>query len=44
MPDGFLAYFTSRFPKLLMHMHEVVKDTKLDDDSMLKVYFEPSES
>ncbi|KAF8802397.1 hypothetical protein BYT27DRAFT_6767011 [Phlegmacium glaucopus] len=27
MPEGFLGYFTCRYPKLFMHVHGVVKDT-----------------
>jgi len=42
MPDGYLKYFTDRFPKLLIHVYQVVMDTGLRDDTMFKTYFEPS--
>ncbi|KAF8802393.1 kinase-like protein [Phlegmacium glaucopus] len=44
MPEGFLGYFTCRYPKLFMHVHGVVKDTGLHDESMFRTYFELSES
>ena len=44
MPDGFLEYFTSRYPRLLVYVHEVVKETGLHSESMFKNYFELPES
>lgn len=39
LPDAFLAYFTSRFPKLLMHTYAVA-ETYCKDESNFKQYFE----
>ncbi|KAF8802400.1 hypothetical protein BYT27DRAFT_7261168 [Phlegmacium glaucopus] len=44
IPDGFLRYFTRRFPTLFMHVYGVVNDTRLDRESMFKTYFELPES
>ena len=40
MPEGFLAYFTDRYPRLLIYVHEVVRDTSLYRESMFTTYFE----
>ncbi|KAJ7779580.1 ribonuclease 2-5A-domain-containing protein, partial [Mycena olivaceomarginata] len=40
MPEGFLAYFTQRFPRLFLHVHSVVGDTSLRTESMFGSYFE----
>ena len=40
MPDGFLAYFTRRFPKLFLHVHEVIGDSVLRSESMFRTYYE----
>jgi serine/threonine-protein kinase/endoribonuclease IRE1 len=40
MPDGFLAYFTRRFPRLFMHVHSVISNTPLCHESMFRTYFE----
>ncbi|KAF8653391.1 hypothetical protein AX16_003963 [Volvariella volvacea WC 439] len=40
MPEGFLAYFTKRFPKLFLHVHEVIRTTGLRTESMFRSYFE----
>jgi len=44
MPDGYLAYFTRRFPNLFLHVHSVVKETGLVEESMFRSYFELPES
>ena len=44
MPEGFLEYFTSRYPRLLVYVHEVVKETGLHSESMFRTYFELPES
>ena len=42
LPDGFLAYFTSRFPKLFLHTYEVVDSfALLKSDSTFASYFVP---
>jgi len=40
MPEGFLAYFTKRFPRLFLHVHGVVKETGLNKEAMFRAYFE----
>lgn len=44
MPEGFLAYFTRRFPQLFLHVHSVVSSTNLRQESMFKSYFELTDS
>lgn len=44
MPEGFLGYFTKRFPRLFMHVHGVISDTHLHTESMFRAYFELNES
>ena len=44
MPEGFLKYFTDRYPKLLVYLHGVVKDTGLYLEPMFKAYFELPET
>ncbi|KAH7107041.1 hypothetical protein BKA62DRAFT_685835 [Auriculariales sp. MPI-PUGE-AT-0066] len=44
LPEGFLAYFTRRFPALFMHVHAVVARTGLDREPMFRSYFELVES
>ena len=44
MPEGFLSYFTKRFPRLFMHVHRVISDTHLHTESMFRAYFELNES
>jgi len=43
MPEGFLSYFTRRFPLLFMHVHSVVAFTSLRHESMFRSYFELAE-
>ncbi|KAG6840866.1 hypothetical protein C0991_003669 [Blastosporella zonata] len=43
MPEGFLAYFTRRFPRLFPHVYSVVGSTTLRTESMFRTYFELSE-
>ncbi|KAJ6481659.1 hypothetical protein C8R45DRAFT_905022 [Mycena sanguinolenta] len=40
MPEGFLAYFTRRFPRLFLHVHSVIGDTSLRSESMFRSYFD----
>lgn len=44
MPDGFLAYFTRRYPRLFLHVHAVIKNTGLCSEPMFRAYFELPES
>jgi serine/threonine-protein kinase/endoribonuclease IRE1 len=39
MPDGFLGYFTRRFPRLFLHVHRVVADSTLRTESVFRSYF-----
>ncbi|KIY49779.1 hypothetical protein FISHEDRAFT_58034 [Fistulina hepatica ATCC 64428] len=40
MPEGFLAYFTRRYPRLFLHVHGVVESTVLRTESVFRSYFE----
>ncbi|ORX39751.1 hypothetical protein BD324DRAFT_614856 [Kockovaella imperatae] len=42
LPIGFLHYFTSRYPKLFLHVHGVVRDSRLRHESMFEAYFADS--
>ncbi|KAI5454087.1 bifunctional endoribonuclease/protein kinase ire1 [Naganishia albida] len=44
LPDGYLNYFTTRFPALFTHVHEVVFDSKLRHESQFATYFILDES
>lgn len=40
LPDGFLNYFTSRFPKLMLHLYYIVaNDPGLRNEGMFRHYF-----
>ncbi|EPQ51887.1 hypothetical protein GLOTRDRAFT_80895 [Gloeophyllum trabeum ATCC 11539] len=43
MPEGFLHYFTRRFPQLFLHVHGIVATSPLRDESMFRSYFELSD-
>ncbi|KAI0083388.1 hypothetical protein BDY19DRAFT_998617 [Irpex rosettiformis] len=43
MPEGFLSYFTRRFPKLFLHVHGVVASSHLRSESIFRSYFEHAE-
>ncbi|TFK53124.1 hypothetical protein OE88DRAFT_1656990 [Heliocybe sulcata] len=40
MPEGFLQYFTRRFPQLFLHVHGVIATSPMRDESMFRSYFE----
>ncbi|RHZ90011.1 hypothetical protein Glove_9g149 [Diversispora epigaea] len=41
IPEGFLFYFTSRFPKLMLHVYYVIAESEsLRNESIFKHYFE----
>jgi serine/threonine-protein kinase/endoribonuclease IRE1 len=42
-PAGFLSYFTKRFPKLLLHVHSVVRQY-LAHEPMFTLYFDHDDS
>ncbi|CAE6531386.1 unnamed protein product [Rhizoctonia solani] len=39
LPEGFLSYFTRRFPKLFLHVYCVVEDSPLKVEPMFRSYF-----
>lgn len=43
MPQGYLAYFTRRFPLLFMHVHNVVESSALRHEAMFRSYFDLNE-
>ncbi|KAF8584577.1 kinase-like protein [Ramaria rubella] len=44
LPEGFLGYFTRRFPALFLHVHGVVRRCGLARESMFRSYFELADS
>lgn len=42
LPAGFLQYFTSRFPRLILHVYGVVRDSRLRHEPMFDGYFQES--
>ncbi|KAL1625975.1 bifunctional endoribonuclease/protein kinase ire1 [Neofusicoccum ribis] len=42
LPDGYLRYWTTRFPKLLMACYEVVVECGFDQEPGFRTYFEPA--
>ena len=42
VPDGFINYFTSRFPRLLIHTYKAMYNAK--DEPTLRKYYIPSQS
>ncbi|KAG6868345.1 hypothetical protein C0993_004685 [Termitomyces sp. T159_Od127] len=40
MPEGYLSYFTRRFPRLFLHVHFAVRTTNLRTESMFRAYFD----
>ncbi|KAG8859750.1 bifunctional endoribonuclease/protein kinase ire1 [Tulasnella sp. 330] len=44
LPEGFLSYFTRRFPRFFLHVYDVVcNDSLLRQDPMFRTYFELAE-
>ena len=41
LPDEFVDYFTSRFPKLILHVYEAMR--MCSDEPMLDVYYHNKE-
>ncbi|KAG9075622.1 bifunctional endoribonuclease/protein kinase ire1 [Ceratobasidium sp. UAMH 11750] len=39
LPEGFLSYFTERFPSLFLHVYGVVEGSALIHESMFRSYF-----
>ncbi|TFY73024.1 hypothetical protein EWM64_g10988, partial [Hericium alpestre] len=44
MPDGYLQYFTRRFPRLFLHAHSVIANSSLRHESMFRSYFDVRDS
>lgn len=42
IPDGFLAYFTSRYPRLLIHVFRAMTDSCMSSEPPFRIYFEPA--
>ncbi|KAF8337115.1 uncharacterized protein EI90DRAFT_3044948 [Cantharellus anzutake] len=40
LPDGFLAYFTRRFPALFLHVYYVIADGPWQEESIFRPYFQ----
>ncbi|KAF9078582.1 hypothetical protein BDP27DRAFT_1378973 [Rhodocollybia butyracea] len=43
MPEGYLSYFTRRYPQLFLHVHWVISDSQLRFEPMFRTYFELTE-
>lgn len=44
LPEGFLAYFTRRFPKLFLHVYAVVaQENFIRTEASFREYFAPAE-
>lgn len=41
LPEGYLSYFTSRFPSLFLHVFSVIINSYLRQDDMFSSYFDP---
>ncbi|KDQ07551.1 hypothetical protein BOTBODRAFT_38751 [Botryobasidium botryosum FD-172 SS1] len=44
LPEGFLGYFTRRFPKLFLHVYFVISNSSLRYESMFRSYYDLVES
>lgn len=40
MPEGYLTYFTRRYPRLFLHVHSVISNSLLRQESMFRPYFD----
>src|SRR5712671_239658 len=40
MPEGYLSYFTRRYPRLFLHVHSVIASSSLRQESMFRSYFD----
>lgn len=40
IPDGFLSYWSSRFPDLLMEIYTLVRDSSVKDEALFRRYFQ----
>ena len=44
LPDGYLRFWTTRFPRLLITCWEVVYELGLDEEDRFREYYEPVKS
>ncbi|KAK3490128.1 hypothetical protein B0T13DRAFT_88240 [Neurospora crassa] len=42
LPEGYLGFFTTRFPNLLIKCWEVIADLELEESDRFKEYYEPA--
>jgi len=42
LPEGFLQYFTTRFPKLILHTYYVVRESELRYENIFRYVFDSS--
>jgi len=40
MPEGYLTYFTRRYPHLFLHVHLIISDSSLRQEPMFRSYFD----
>ncbi|KAI0299431.1 hypothetical protein B0F90DRAFT_1728628 [Multifurca ochricompacta] len=40
MPEGYLSYFTRRYPRLVLHVYSVIANSTLRQESMFRSYFD----
>jgi Ribonuclease 2-5A len=40
MPEGYLSYFTRRYPRLFLHVYSVIANSLLRRESMFRTYFD----
>ncbi|THU97496.1 hypothetical protein K435DRAFT_721799 [Dendrothele bispora CBS 962.96] len=43
MPEGYLSYFTRRFPRLFLHVYQVIDSSELKKEEMFRSYFKLEE-
>jgi serine/threonine-protein kinase/endoribonuclease IRE1 len=43
MPEGYLSYFTRRYPQLFLHVHRVISNSELRFEPIFRSYFELAE-
>ncbi|KAH7869526.1 uncharacterized protein C8R40DRAFT_739048 [Lentinula edodes] len=40
LPEGYLSYFTRRYPQLFLHTHRAISESELHSEPMFRTYFE----
>ncbi len=41
IPEGFVSYWCSRFPELLMQVYALVRDSSVKHEALFRRYFKP---